>query len=113
MATDHAKDASARLAGLAVPSFEDTEQTFPELKERVAKTIAFLLTVTPEQIDGSEQREIKLNIRGHELSFKGQEYLLHFVLPNFYFHTTTAFVILRHNGLQIGKRDFMGMTSVS
>lgn len=113
IATDHAKGASARLAGLSVPSYEDAEATFPELKERVTKTIAFLSTVTPEQIDGSEQRDIKLNIRGHELSFKGHEYLLHFALPNFYFHATTAFVILRHNGLQIGKRDFMGMTSAS
>jgi hypothetical protein len=113
IATDLAKGAAARLAGVSVPSYEDTELTFPELKERVTKTITFLSTVKPEQTDGSEQRDISLTIRGHEVSFKGQEYLLHLALPNFYFHATTAFVILRHNGLQIGKRDFLGMTSAS
>jgi hypothetical protein len=77
------------------------------------RTISFLSTAKPEQIDGSEQHDISPTIRRHEVSFKGREYLPHFALRNFYFHATTAFVILRHNGLQIGKRDFLGMTSAS
>jgi len=109
IATDHAKGASARLAGLPVPSFEDAERSFPELKARIAKTLAFIATVKPEQIDGSEGRDITLKAGPRELSFKGQEYLLFFALPNFYFHATTAFGILRHNGVPIGKLDFLGV----
>jgi hypothetical protein len=108
IATDHAKGTSARLAGLPVPSFEDTEKTFPELKARIAEVLAFIATVKPEQIDGSEGRDITLKAGPRELSFNGQEYLLFFALPNFYFHTTTAFGILRHNGVPIGKLDFLG-----
>jgi len=108
IATDAAKGAAARLAGLPVPSFEDTEKTFPELKARIAKTLSFIATVKPDQIDGSEGRDITLSAGTRELSFKGQEYLLFFALPNFYFHTTTAFGILRHNGVPIGKLDFLG-----
>jgi hypothetical protein len=108
IATDHAKGTSARLAGLPVPSFEDTEKTFPELKARIAKVLTFIATVKPEQIDGSEGRDITLKAGPRELSFKGHEYLLFFALPNFYFHTTTAFGILRHNGVPIGKLDFLG-----
>ena len=108
IATDHAKGAPARLAGLPVPSYEDTEKTFPELKARIAKTLAFIAAFGPEQIDGSEGRDISLKAGPRELSFKGQEYLLFFALPNFYFHTTTAFGILRHNGVPIGKLDFLG-----
>ncbi len=109
IATDHAKGASARLAGLPVPSFEDAEKSFPELKARIAKTLALIATVKPEQIDGSEGRDITLKAGPRELSFKGQEYLLFFALPNFYFHATTAFGILRHNGVPIGKLDFLGV----
>jgi uncharacterized protein len=108
IATDAAKGAAARLAGLPVPSFEDTEKTFPELKARIAKTLSFIATVKPDQIDGSEGRDITLSAGTRELSFKGQEYLLFFALPNFYFHTTTTFGILRHNGVPIGKLDFLG-----
>ena len=108
IATDQAKGAPARLAGLPVPSFEDTEKTFPELKARIAKTLSFIATVSPGQIDGSEGRDITLKAGTRELSFKGQEYLLFFVLPNFYFHAATAFGILRHNGVPIGKLDFLG-----
>ena len=111
IATDHAKGAPARLAGLPVPSFEDTEKTFPELKARVGKTLAFLGALKPQQIDGSEGRDITLEVGGQDMAFKGQDYLLHFALPNFYFHATTAYAILRNNGLDIGKRDFMGRTS--
>ena len=109
IATDHAKGASARLAGVAVPSFSDTEATFPDLKARIAKTLEFIATVKPAQIDGSEGRDISLKAGPRELNFKGQDYLLFFALPNFYFHVTTAFAILRHNGVEIGKRDFLGV----
>jgi hypothetical protein len=105
--SDTAKGACARLAGLPVPSFADTEMTFPELKERIARTLDFIASVTPDQIDGSEAREITLKAGARELSFVGQDYLVFFALPNFYFHVTTAYAILRHNGVPIGKRDFL------
>jgi hypothetical protein len=108
IATDMAKGCAARLAGLEVPVYEDNETTFPELQERIAKTLAFIQSVSADQIDGSEERHITLKLRSREVSFTGQPYLLHFVLPNFYFHVTTAYAILRHNGLAIGKMDFIG-----
>jgi hypothetical protein len=108
IATDHAKGATARLAGLPVPSFADTEATFPELKARIAKTLEFIGTVKPAQIDGSEGRDITLKAGPRELAFKGQDYLLFFAMPNFYFHVTTAFAILRHNGVRVGKLDYLG-----
>ncbi|MFL5349638.1 MAG: DUF1993 family protein [Hyalangium sp.] len=108
-ASDMAKGCAARLAGIQPPSFPDTEATFPELKERVAKTLAFLQTVSAAQIDGSEDRNITLRPGGgREYRFVGQSYLLTFVLPNFYFHITTAYNILRHNGVELGKQDFLG-----
>lgn len=108
IATDHAKGAVARLAGMEVPRFEDTEQSFEELRARIAKTIAFVESFTPDQIDGSEEREIALRVGGHDLTFKGLPYLLGFALPNFYFHVVTAYNILRHNGVEIGKSDYIG-----
>jgi hypothetical protein len=108
IATDMAKGCAARLAGLEVPVYEDNETTFPELQARIAKTLAFIQSVSAEQIDGSEERTVILKLRGKEVSFKGQPYLLHFVLPNFYFHITIAYAILRHNGLAIGKMDYIG-----
>ncbi|WPB78465.1 DUF1993 domain-containing protein [Archangium violaceum] len=108
IASDTAKGCAARLAGIDPPSMADTESTLPELQERIKKTIAFLQTVTAAQVDGSEEREIVLKMRNSELQFKGQSYLLGFALPNFYFHLTTAYAILRHNGLDIGKADFLG-----
>lgn len=108
IATDMAKGCAARLAGMEVPVYEDNETTFPELQERIAKTLAFIQSVSADQIDGSEERHITLKLRSREVSFTGQPYLLHFVLPNFYFHVTTAYAILRHNGLAIGKMDFIG-----
>lgn len=108
MATDHAKGCSARLAGLPVPSFADTETTFPELKARIAKTLDFVGSVRADQIDGSEERPVSLKAGPRELSFKGQDYLVFFALPNFYFHVTTAYDILRHNGVPVGKLDFLG-----
>ena len=106
--SDTAKGACARLAGLEVPSFADTETTFPELRARIAKTRDFIATIRPDQIDGSETRDIVLRAGTSELSFKGQEYLLNFALPNFYFHVAMSYAILRHNGLPIGKRDYLG-----
>jgi len=107
-ATDLAKNSSARLAEADRPAHEDTEQTFDELQARIAKTITFLQTLTPAQIDGSEEKTITMTIRGHDLSFRGQQYLLYFAQPNFYFHVTTAYAILRHSGVEIGKMDFIG-----
>lgn len=108
IASDVAKGCAARLAGIEVPSYEDNETTFPELQARIAKTVAFMQSVSPSQIDGSEERPITLKLRGKEVSFLGQPYLLSFVLPNFYFHLTTTYAILRHNGLEIGKPDYIG-----
>lgn len=108
LSSDYAKGCAARLAGLPVPSFADTETTFPELKARIAKTLDFIATVAPEQIDGSEARDITVKAGPRELSFKGQDFLVFVSLPNFYFHVTTAYAILRHNGLPIGKLDFLG-----
>jgi len=108
IATDGAKGCAARLAGIEVPSYEDNEATFPELQARIKKTITFLKSVSAKQIDGSEERKVSLKLRGKDIYFLGQSYLLAFVLPNFYFHITTAYAILRHNGLEIGKPDYIG-----
>jgi len=108
IATDHAKGCVARLAGVEVPKFEDTEQTFEELQARIARIIAFVESFSPAQIDGSEERDIALKAGGKELSFKGLPYLLGYAMPNFYFHLVTAYNILRHNGVEIGKRDYIG-----
>jgi hypothetical protein len=108
IATDGVKGCAARLAGMEVPSFPDTETTFPQLQERVKKTVTFLESVTAKQIDGSEARAITLKIGGKDMHFKGQPYLLGFVIPNFYFHVTAAYAILRHNGVELGKMDFLG-----
>ena len=111
IASDHAKGASARLAGIDVPKFEDVEKSFDDLQQRLARVIEFVKSISPDQIDGSEERDITLPIGGQSRAFKGQTYLLHFALPNFYFHLTTAYAILRHNGVVIGKRDFIGVIS--
>lgn len=108
VACDVAKGVVARLAGVEVPKHEDVEQTFDELKARIAKTIAFIETIKPEQIDGSEERDITVKLGKQEYRFKGMQYLLNWALPNFYFHATTAYNILRHNGVEVGKRDFVG-----
>ena len=108
IACDSAKGAVARLAGVAVPKHEDTEHTFAELRARIAKTVDFIKTVKPAQVDGSEDREIALRVGGEDLKFSGMQYLLGFAYPNFYFHVTTAYNILRHNGVEIGKKDFLG-----
>lgn len=108
IASDTAKGAVARLAGAEIPKFEDTEQTFADLKARIAKTIEFVRSFKPAQLDGSEDREIMLKLGGREVKFTGMQYLLGHATPNFYFHVTTAYDILRHNGVELGKRDYIG-----
>lgn len=108
IATDMVKGAAARLAGLDVPRYEDTETTFAELIARVDKTLAFLAQFRPEQIDGSEDKAIQLKSPRGEMNFTGRDYLQFFVLPNAYFHATTVYNILRHNGVELGKQDFLG-----
>ncbi len=108
IAADFAKGAAARLAGLEPPRYEDTETTFEQLVERIDRTIAYLESIAPAQIDGQEARTVELKIGGQPQTFVGLPYLLHFALPNFYFHATTAYAILRHNGVDIGKGDFLG-----
>jgi uncharacterized protein len=108
-ATDQARRGSSRLAGVDPPSVEDTETTIDQLKARLAKTVAYLKTLDPKQIDTAADREIKFPIGGGITGqMKGDAYLHHFVLPNFYFHLTAAYAILRHCGVDIGKRDFLG-----
>ncbi len=108
IACDNAKGAVARLAGVEIPKHEDTEQSFAELKARIARTVAFVQSIQPAQIDGSEEREILLKLGGTEVKFKGMQYLLGFALPNFYFHVVTAYDILRHDGVELAKRDYIG-----
>ena len=108
-ATDHAINACGRLAGADMPSFSNTEATIPELKDRIAKTIDFLKSLKPAQIDGSEDKAIEITFpSGATREFTGQSLLLTNSLPNFYFHCTTAYDILRQCGIELGKRDFMG-----
>ncbi len=106
--SDTAKGGAARLAGMEVPSYPDTEQTFAELRTRIEKTVALIRTIERGQIDGSEERAVAIKLRTGTLEFKGQPYLFEFVLPNFFFHCTTTYAILRHNGVEIGKPDFLG-----
>ena len=106
--SDHAKNGAARLAGVEAPVFENTEQTFPELIQRVRKTITYLETFTPEQIDGSEERAVTIKRGDTTATFRGLDYLCNRALPNLCFHITTAYDILRHNGVELGKRDYIG-----
>ncbi|WP_310632522.1 DUF1993 domain-containing protein [Paraburkholderia sp.] len=108
IATDTAKGCAARLAGVEAPKFEDVEVTFDELHARIQKTIDYLNTFKPEQIDGNEEKTITLKMRSGPIEFTGLSYLLSFVLPNFFFHVTTAYDILRHNGVELGKLDYLG-----
>jgi len=108
IACDTAKGVIARLAGMEIPVYEDNEKTLGELKARVAKTIAFIQTVTPAQIDGTEDKAIVTKRGDKETHYKGMQFLLGHAIPNFYFHITVAYAILRHNGVEIGKRDYLG-----
>jgi hypothetical protein len=108
IAGDSAKGCAARLAGKEPPVFEDNETTLDELRERIRKTLAYLETVSAKDIEGSEQREIVLPARNREpRRFKGEYYLKHWALPNFFFHATTLYALLRHNGVELGKADFL------
>jgi len=107
IACDTVKGVVARLAGVEVPKHDDTEQTFAELKARIAKTLDFIQTIKPAQIDGSEEKNIHLKLGQREVDYKGMQYLLGHALPNFYFHVTTAYDILRHNGVELAKRDYL------
>ena len=108
VACDTAKGAVARLAGVEVPKHEDTEETFEDLKARIAKTIEFVETIKAAQIDGCEEKNIHLKLGSREIDWKGMQYLLGYALPNFYFHVVTAYDILRHNGVEVAKRDYIG-----
>lgn len=108
VACDHAKNGVARLVDAAAPEFDNSEKTFPELIERVKKTIAYLETFQPAQIDGTETNEVSIKRGDVVVAYKGQDYLLNRALPNFYFHVTTAYDILRHNGVELGKKDYIG-----
>jgi hypothetical protein len=107
-ASDASKLGAARLAGITAPSFPDTETTYAELQARVAKTIEFLATVDRALIDGAGAREVTMKVRGNELKFSAERYLLQFALPNFFFHVTTAYGVLRHSGVPLGKLDYLG-----
>lgn len=108
IATDIARRGTARLAGIEAPAFEDNENSFADLYARIDKTIEFLKSIKPEQVDGSDEKPISFEVRGHTLNFFGMGMLLNFSLPNVYFHITTAYNILRHNGVGLGKIDFLG-----
>ncbi|HXU52737.1 MAG TPA: DUF1993 domain-containing protein [Casimicrobiaceae bacterium] len=108
IACDAAKGAAARLAGIPIPAFEDDEKTIADLKARIDKTVKFLETLKPAQIDGSEDKELVIKVGGKDTPYKGMTFLLGRSIPNFYFHVTTAYDILRHNGVDVGKRDYIG-----
>lgn len=113
IATDQAKGICARLAGAEIPAYPDVETSFDELKARLAKASDFIGSLPAAQFDGAETRTIVMKFGGHEVNFTGANYLFGFGLPNFYFHATTAYDILRHAGVPIGKRDFLGAVPVS
>jgi hypothetical protein len=107
-ASDAAKGAGARLTGTDIPSFPDDEKTLPDLRQRIAKTVSYLKGLDPKAFEGSETREVTINTRRVAHQMAGQDYFQKFALPNFYFHVTTAYAILRHKGVQIGKMDYLG-----
>lgn len=108
IASDAAKFGAARLAGVEPPKFEDNEATLAELRERVKKTIDYVKSVPAARIDGSEDKDITVPRRDGPMILKGEPYLKHYVLPNFFFHVTTAYALLRHNGVDLGKADYLG-----
>jgi len=108
LASDFAKNSTARLAGIDPPRFEDTETTFEELQARIAKTLEWLKGIEPAALEGSEDRDIKVPLRDRTLEMKGLAFLRQWALPNFFFHVAAAYAILRHNGVELGKRDFLG-----
>lgn len=109
IATDMSKGAAARLASIEMPKYDDNEMSFADLQARIAKTLAFIDAIKPEQLMGAETRDITITVRKIDLHFKGQDYLLKWVMPNVYFHVATTYNILRHNGVELGKSDFLGL----
>lgn len=109
IACDAANGAAARLSGVAAPTFED-DKTIADMKSRIEKSIAYLKTITPAQIDGTEKKETVVKVAGKDVTYAGMQFLLARAIPNFYFHVTTAYDILRHNGVEIGKSDYLGNT---
>jgi hypothetical protein len=109
IASDNAKGCAARLAGVEIPSYADTETTLPEIYARIEKTIGFLKSIDPATVNGSADREVIFKSPHGDRHFKGADYLTSFALPNFYFHIAMAYALLRHNGVDIGKRDFLGL----
>jgi hypothetical protein len=107
IASDHANGCVARLAGHQIEAIEDTETTFTELQARIKKVLGIVESYKPEQFDGSETREITIKIPNMELKFSGLDYVTQWAMPNFYFHATMAYAILRHNGIELGKKDFL------
>lgn len=107
LVTDFAKGAGARLAGVEIPKFDDTEKSFSELRQRISRTVTFLKTLDRKAVEAGVDRDIVLQIRGQTQTFKGRDFLMHRAIPNFYFHATTAYNILRHNGVDLGKSDFV------
>lgn len=108
LASDSAKGCAARLAGIENPSFADTEASFADLHARIAKTVDFLKGVSESQLNGAEARTVTLKLRGREVHFSGTDYLLNFALPNYFFHVTTAYDLLRHKGVPLTKPDYLG-----
>ena len=108
LVTDFAKGMGARLAGIPVPSFADEEKTFAELQARLARTVDFLGTLTKEQFADAATRTVTIKVAGQDMNFAGADYAATYALPNFYFHLSTAYNILRHNGIELGKKDYMG-----
>ena len=108
IASDTAKGAAARLAGIEIPKFDDTETSFAELHARIDRTVAFIDGIPAAQFDGSDARQVVIKLTSRSLEFTGAEYLTGWALPNFYFHVTTAYALLRHAGVEIGKSDFLG-----
>ncbi len=111
IACDASKFAVSRIVGIDAPKFEDNETSIPEFKERIAATIAFLKTIKPEQLNGTEDKDVQVPIRGTPMTFKAEAYLKHFAMANMWFHVSTAYNILRHNGVELGKMDFLGSQS--
>ena len=108
IACDTAKGVVARLAGVDIPAYEDNEVSFADLKQRIAKTMAFVNSFTAGQIDGTEDKDIVTKRGDVETHYKGMQFLLNHAMPNIYFHVTTVYAILRHNGVEVGKKDFVG-----
>ena len=112
LTADFAKNTTSRLAGLDPPKFADDEKTFEELQGRIARTLTHIKSIPAAQIDAASERTVTIPMRGNTMTFTGNNYLMHFALPNFFFHASTAYAILRENGVELGKGDFIGQVPV-